>query len=88
MATVIVNPDLSANPNTITIKGGETVTWESDQDFQIHLPAPYTNPNIGHNGAKWGGTSNPFPGKAAKYTVHYTITRGNLAHDPDIEIQP
>jgi len=88
MATVTVNADLSANPDKVTIRGGETVTWEGDQDFQIHLPAPYTNPRVGHNGTKWSGTSDSFPGKAEKYTVHYTITRGNQAHDPDIEVQP
>jgi plastocyanin len=88
MATVTVNADLSATPDTVTINSGETVTWEGDQDFQIHLPAPHTNPHIGHNGNKWSGTSDPFPGKAAKYKVPYTITRGNMAHDPDIEIQP
>lgn len=88
MATVTINPDLSANPSTVVINGGETVTWEGSIDFAIHLPAPYTNPNIGPKNGKWGGTSQPFPGKGQKYTVHYTVTSGGQSHDPDIEIQP
>jgi hypothetical protein len=88
MANVTINPDLSANPSTVTIRGGETVTWESSIDFAIHLPAPYTNPNIGPKNGKFGGTSQPFPAQAQKYTVHYTVTSGGQSHDPEIEIHP
>jgi hypothetical protein len=88
MATVTINPDLSANPPTVTIKGGETVTWVGDIDFAIHLPAPYTNPNISPNGGRFGGSSHPFPPQAQKYTVHYTVTSHGQAHDPEIEVQP
>jgi len=86
--TVTIKADLSADPPTISIRGGDTVTWEGDIDYAIHLPAPYTNPAIGQNGSKWSGTSNPFPGKAQKYTIHYTVTSGGQSHDPDIEVQP
>ena len=92
MATVTINSDLSANPSTVTINGGETVTWVGDIDFAIHLPAPYTNPNITPNGGKFSGTSAPFPGKSQgksqKYTVHYTVTAHGQVHDPDIEVIP
>jgi hypothetical protein len=88
MATVKVFPDLSVDQPTVVIKGGETVTWEGDIDFTIHLPTPYTNPNIKSNGAKWSGTSNAFPAQSNRYTVHYTVKSGGQAHDPDIEIQP
>lgn len=88
MATVIINSDLSANPPTVTIKGGETVTWVSDIDFAIHLPAPYTNPNVNPGGGRFSGTSAPFPGKSQKYTVHYTVTANGQSHDPDIDIIP
>ncbi|HEY2323423.1 MAG TPA: hypothetical protein VGJ82_11240 [Thermoanaerobaculia bacterium] len=92
MATVTINNDLSANPPTVTINGGETVTWVGDIDFAIHMPAPYTNPNISPNGGRWSGTSQPFPGKSQgksqKYTVHYTVTSGGQSHDPDIDIIP
>ncbi|HEY2091237.1 MAG TPA: hypothetical protein VGJ81_05075 [Thermoanaerobaculia bacterium] len=88
MATVIINPDLSANPPTVSIKGGETVTWVSDSDFAIHLPAPYTNPNVNPGGGRFSGTSAPFPGKSQKYSVHYTVTANGQVHDPEIEIQP
>ena len=88
MATVTINSDLSANPPTVTIKGGETVTWVGDIDFAIHLPAPYTNPNISPNGGRWSGTSGAFPPQAQKYTVRYTVTAGNQVHDPEIDIIP
>lgn len=92
MATVTINPDLSATPSTVSINGGDTVTWEGSIDFQIHLPAPYTNPNIAPGGGKFSGTSAPFPGKAQgktqKYTVHYTVTSGGQSQDPDVEVQP
>lgn len=89
MAKVTVNADLSANPSTVQIKGGETVTWEGDADYAIHLPAPYRNPTIGRNGSgKFVGTSEPFPAQAQKYTVHYTITNAGGAADPEIEVQP
>lgn len=88
MATVTIKADLSADPDKVTISAGETVTWEGDSDYTIHLPAPYTNPSIGRNGSKWTGTSNPFPGKSQKYSVHYSVSRGGQTHDPEIEIQP
>ena len=92
MATVKVNPDLSVDQPTVTINGGETVTWVGDIEFDIHLPAPHTKPNIKANGGRWGGTSDPFPGKAhgktEKYTVHYTVTAQGQVHDPDIDIIP
>lgn len=88
MATVKINADLSASPTKVTIKGGETVTWEGDVDYAIHLPAPYQNPTIGHNGTKYTGTSKPFPAQAQVHTVHYTVTSGGNVVDPDIEIQP
>lgn len=87
MANVTVNNDLTASPEKITIKGGETVTWQGDVDYEIHLPAPYTNPNIGRNGSKYSGTSNSFPGRSAKYSVHYTITARGAATGPDPEIE-
>lgn len=88
MATVTINSDLSANPSTVTIKGGETVTWVGDIDFAIHLPAPYTNPNISPGGGRYSGTSKPFPSQAQKYTVHYAVTANGQVHDPEIEVQP
>lgn len=89
MATVTINSDLSANPSTVTIKGGETVTWEGDLDFTIHLPAPYTNPNIAPKaGGKWGGTSGAFPNQSKRYVVHYTVTANGQVHDPDVEVLP
>ena len=88
MATVTISNDLSANPSTVTIKGGETVTWVGDIEFAIHLPAPYTNPNITPGGGKFSGTSGAFPAQSQKYTVHYTVTSGGQVHDPDIDIIP
>ncbi len=88
MATVTINPDLSAEPSTVTIKSGETVTWVGDINFEIHLPSPHVKPSINHGGGRWSGTSHPFPGKSEKYTVHYTVTANGQSHDPDIEIQP
>ena len=88
MATVTINSDLSATPSTVTIKGGETVTWVGDSDFAIHLPAPYTNPNITPNNGKFSGTSGAFPPQSQRYTVHYTVTANGQMHDPDIEVQP
>jgi len=88
MATVTINSDLSANPSPVTIKGGETVTWVGDIDFAIHLPAPYTNPNISANGGRWSGTSGAFPPQSQRYTVHYTVTAGGQVHDPDIDVIP
>jgi len=88
MATVTINSDLSANPSPVTIKGGETVTWVGDIEFAIHLPAPYTNPNISANGGRWSGTSGAFPAQSQRYRVHYTVTSGGQVHDPDIDIIP
>jgi plastocyanin len=88
MATVTIKADLSADPDKVVIKAGDTVTWEGDIDYAIHLPAPYTNPTIGQNGSKWTGSSKPFPAQAQKYSVHYTVTRGGQSHDPEIEVQP
>jgi plastocyanin len=90
MATVIVKNDRTASPDKITINAGETVTWEGDIDYEIHLPAPFTNPAIGRNGSKWSGTSNPFPGRAEKYSVHYAITAPGAAtgNDPEVEVLP
>ncbi|HEY2829817.1 MAG TPA: hypothetical protein VGJ88_06825 [Thermoanaerobaculia bacterium] len=88
MATVTINSDLSANPPTVSIKGGDTVTWVGDSDFAIHLPAPYTNPHVSPGGGRFSATSAPFPGKSQKYTVHYTVTANGQVHDPEIEIQP
>ena len=92
MATVTINPDLSANPPTVKINGGDTVTWEGTIDFAIHLPAPYTNPSINPSGGKFSGTSQPFPGRAQgkteKYAVHYTVTANGQSQDPEVEIQP
>jgi plastocyanin len=88
MATVIINSDLSANPPTVTIKGGETVTWVGDGEFAIHLPAPYTNPNITPGGGKFSGTSGAFPSQSQRYVVHYTVTAHGQVHDPDVEVLP
>jgi hypothetical protein len=90
MATVRIDPDLSAHPPTIQIHGGETVTWEGVSDYKILLPAPYRNPDIGNSGGKFGGTSQPFPAQAQKYTVHYAVAPagGGAGHDPDIEVLP
>jgi plastocyanin len=88
MATVTINSDLSANPSTVTIKGGETVTWIGDSEFAIHLPAPYTNPHVSPNGGRFSGTSGAFPPQSQRYTVHYTVTSGGQSHDPDIDIIP
>jgi hypothetical protein len=88
MATVKINADLSANPEKISIRGGQTVSWEGDEEFAIHLPAPYRNPAISPNGGKFAGASDPFPAQADVYTIHYTITRAGHVADPEIEVQP
>jgi len=88
MATVTINPDLSASPSTVTINAGETVTWEGDIEFAIHLPEPHVKPNVRASGRRWSGTSHPFPGQAQKYTIHYTVSAGGVSADPDIEVLP
>ena len=90
MAKVTVNNDLTASPDKITINAGETVTWEGDVDYEIHLPAPFTNPSIGKSGSKYSGTSKAFERRNEKYNVKYTITARGAAtgNDPEIEVLP
>lgn len=86
--TVTVYSDLHVSEDPVQIHSGDTVSWEGDEDFAIHMQTGYNNPHVQQSGAKWVGTSDPFPGKPDKYRVHYTVTRGGAAHDPDVEVLP
>lgn len=86
---VTVNSDLTVTPDPVQIHGGDTVTWEGTEDFAVHMPPAFNNPHVQQGGGgKWQGTSNPFPGRAEKYKVPYTVSRGGQIHDPDVEVLP
>ena len=85
---VTVNSDLSVSPDPVQIHGGDTVTWEGSEDFAVHMPQGYNNPHVQQSNGKWQGSSDPFPGRADKYRVQYTVTRGGQVHDPDVEVLP
>lgn len=83
---VTVNSDLSATPDPVKIKSGDTVTWVGDADFQIILPPGLTNPNVHQSNGRWEGASTI--NRPANDNVKYSIGRGGRVNDPEIQVLP